>query len=333
MTRPLLPLPLLFLAGLPALAQDDTGPPTAAAEDIPVFALVPLDGAPGTSSRDMEVVVRGLTQELTREGDLAVVSGPTLVDQLTAGKQAELQSARDAFTEGQLMLGEGDADIGLAFLSESIKAHGRAGSPVVRREEMANAAFILARALLEVGRDDDARDALTRALRLLPDYLDTQTEAADPALRTLAKQVEADLSGRPPRRLSPRGARTLAQDLQVDGILHGVVLADGTLRLTVFRDGEAVHVQTVPGPFDAPRLGDPFYAELATPLRLACLGRPLPEAPGPVPPPPSRARGTGIALAITGTILAAGAATAAVIAVQQREGPQESWELDVNVVR
>lgn len=326
---------LLTLLAPPALAQEPT-------DEVLVVAIVPLDGAPGTSSRDMAVVVRGLADAIGRDGRVVVVSGEALVGRLTAAKQSGIQEARDAFAEGQLLLEEGDPDIGLAFLAEAVDAHDRAASAVVRREEMADAAFVLARALVEVGQEDAARDALTRALRLLPDYLDTQTEASDPRLRVLAQQIEASLATRPPRRLSLRGASALAVDLQVDRIVHGVVMADGQLELRLFRDGEVTHTEVRPGPFYARRLGDSWYAELGKPLVDAAIGVPVagprrvespPAVPTPPPTTPRRRSGAAVALGVTGAVLVAGAATAAVIATRPGGPAPDGWELQVNLVR
>lgn len=321
--------------------------PAHAQQDAPIVAVVPLDGAPGTSSRDMGVVVRGLTEALRADGRVRVVSGAALVERLTAGKAATLQEARDAFAEGQLLLKEGDPDIGLAFLAEAVSAHGRAGSPVVRREEMADAAFILAKALIEIHDTEGARRALTQSLRLLPDYLDTQTEALDPALRSLALEVERELAARPPRRISADGAQALAQDLQVDRVLHGVVLADGQLSLVLFDGREAVHTEVRPGPFRARRLEDPWYRDLALPLADAALGLeprqtftpdPPPD-PGPAPTPPTPpapeddgrgGRGGRIALGVAAVLIVGAAATGGTLYALERRGPpQDAWELQV----
>jgi len=348
----LLTAAVLLLVPATARAQDDEAPP----EEPLVVAIIPLDGAPGTSSRDMRVVVRGLADALTQDGRVTVVSDEALVARLTQGKAQTLQEARDAFAEGQLLLKEGDPDIGLAFLAEAVAAHGRAGSPVVRREEMADAAFILAKALLAVDDRDGARAALTQALRLLPDYLDTQTEAADPDLRALALEVEATLSRRPPRRLSAAGAQALARDIQVDRVVHGVVLSDGTLSLTVYDSGEAVHEVKRPGPFRARRLQDPWYDQIALPLADAALGlepRDLDPAvvldPGPEPDPgtadptptpdpatptspdrPRGRRGGRVALAIAAVVVVGAAATGGTLYALERRGePQDAWDLQI----
>ena len=336
----------VIVAVIPASAQDT--PP-----DAPLVAIIPLDGAPGTSSRDMRVVVRGLAEALIEDGRVQVVSGDDLVERLTEGKAQTLQEARDAFAEGQLLMREGDPDIGLAFLAESVAAHGRAGSPVVRREEMADAAFILAKALLAVEDHEAARNALVQALRLLPDYLDTQTEAADPALRELALEIEAELSRRPPRRLSAAGADALAGDIQVDEVIHGVVLADGTVLLTVYRNGEAVHELRRPGPFRARRLEDPWYDQVARPLADAALGLeprdldptvvteapdptpdpvdPDPVDPDPVAPDPApRGKGARIGLAIAAVAVVGAAATGGTLYTLDRRGePQDAWDLQI----
>lgn len=331
---------LALLCCAPALAGETVGAPVAAepVEAPPIVSIVPLDGPPGTSSRDMSVVVRGLAAAMGREGRVVVVSGASLVDRLTTGKQRQLQEARDAFSEGQLMMQEGDPDIGMAFLAEAVSAHERAGSAVARREEMADAAFILAKALLAVGREEEARSALTRALRLLPDYLDTQTEAADPTLRALARQVETDLLERPPQRLSAAGAAALGADLQTDRIVHGYV-RDGKLVLSVF-DGSS-RLWTGAWPFEARRVGDPWYDDVAAEIIAASLGEPSPaDAPPPAPPPESPVpappdeggnRGVGLALGVTAGVLAVGAATTAVALTRPRQAPPDAWELRVRI--
>jgi tetratricopeptide (TPR) repeat protein len=189
---------LLVLTAIPARAEE----PRPA-----VIVVVPLDGAPGTSSRDLEVVARGLAEAMAAEPDLLVVSGPALVGRITALKQRALQEARDATSEGALLLVEGSPDLGIAFLEEAVAAHDRAGSAVVRRDEMADAAFALAKAWLQTGRDDEAAGVLTLALRLSPDYLDIHPDQVDPRLRALARRVEATLAERPPRRLSSDGGK------------------------------------------------------------------------------------------------------------------------------
>lgn len=332
------------LLGAVGAWADDSG--ATSDEDRPlIVAVLPLDGAPGTSSRDMGVVIRGLADAMGRDGRVIVVSGDALVERLTTGKAAQLQEARDAFAEGQLLLSEGDPDIGLAFLAEAVAGHGRAGSAVVRREEMADAAFILAKALLAVGDDTAARAALTDALRLLPDYLDTQSEAADPALRALALQVESDLALRPPRRLSSDGAVVLAKDLQADRVVHGFVVEDGTLSLSVFDGATVAHTETRPGPFQARRLGDPWYAALASPLIDGALGVPPPPPPDPdpvtpLPPPqpvpnPGGSRRAGrVALGVLAGVAVVGAATGGTLyAMQRSRGPTDAWELGVVLVR
>lgn len=314
------------------------------AVDPAFFAVVPLDGPPGTSSRDMQVVARGVAEALAADPRVSVVHGDALVRRLTAGKQREIQEARDAFQEGTLLLREGDPDIGLAFLAESLAAHDRAGSAVVRREEMADVAFSLAEALLAVDRDAEARDALAQALRLLPDYLDVRATQVQAELRDLARDIEVELLARPPRVLSAEGARSLAADLQVDHVVHGVVAADGQLTLHLYRpNGDRVHAETRPGPFLARRLGDPWYTSVADRLRAAGLGEPLPPAPDvPMPPPdpvlppspppvPERRRtGPAAALGVTAGVLAAGAATAAVLLTRPVD-PQDAWTLQITV--
>lgn len=327
-------------------------PAGAAEPGAPVVAVVPLDGAPGTSSRDMRVVVRGLAEALRRDDRVTVVSGEDLVERLTEGKAATLQEARDAFTEGLLLLKEGDPDIGLSFLAEAVAAHGRAGSPVVRREEMADAAFILAKALLAVGDREGARDALSQALRLLPDYLDTQTEAAEADLRALALEVEKELSSKPPRRLSATGAAALAQDIQVDRVVHGVVMADGSVSFTLFRAETPVHSEQRGGPFRARRLEDAWYPGLALPLADAALGleprktepepgslAPPPQTPPPVVPAPPVPDGRGkrggrVGLAVAAIVVVGAAATGGTLYALQRRGePQDAWDLQVVIMK
>ncbi|MFT7520136.1 MAG: hypothetical protein ACI9MC_002280 [Kiritimatiellia bacterium] len=325
------------------------GSPAYGGEEIDVVALVPLDGAPGTSSRDMSVVTAGLARAMGRDGRLVVVAGEGLVQRLTADRVTQLQEARNAFDEGRTMLAEGDPDLGLGFLYEAVAAHERAGSPVVRREEMADAAFVLANALLDTDQTVEAQKMLARSLRLLPDYLDTQIEANHPRLRSLAEAVEAELSSRPPRRLSSTGALALAQDLNVDHVIHGVVLADGSLKLTVWSSGEARYTLSRPGPFRAPRLSDPSFGEMAGVLVAACLGEEIPELstvepspevpvtppPPPPPQPPAAPRKKGGAL-VAGLItasLAAGGAAAAYVVVRQRGPAPEAWQLQLHLVR
>ncbi|MFK7929473.1 MAG: hypothetical protein AB8H79_14855 [Myxococcota bacterium] len=332
MMRAILAL-VLLLGSTVARAQDDAAPL--------IVAILPLDGAPGTSSRDMKVFVRGLADAIGRDGRVVVVSGDALVDRLTEGKAAQLLEARDAFTEGQLLLSEGDPDIGLAFLAESVAGHRRAGSAVVRREEMADAAFILAKALLAVGDEDGAKAALTDAIRLLPDYLDTQNEAADPVLRGLALGVEADLLKKPPRRLSAAGAAALASDLQVDRVIHGFVVADGNLSISIFhKDQVQETLRAAPSALTL-RLGDPLYGALGAPLVDAALGvappvvTPIPPVapiavPPSVPPVPRSGRAGRVALGLLIGAVAVGAATGGTLyAVQRRGGPTEAWQLDI----
>lgn len=321
MTR-LLPLLLCLLAAT-AWADDD---------EPPTVAIVPLDGAPGTSSRDLDVVARGLAEAMARSGELVVVSGSSLVDRLTELKQQALQEARDATSEGALLLAEGDPDIGIAFLEAAVDAHERAASAVVRRDEMADAAFALARAWLETGREEQAASVLALALRLVPDYLDVQPEEVGPALRALARRVEDDLATQPPRRLSAGGARSLQADLQVDQVVHGFVLSDGSLTLLLYdAEGSSSASSRLEGPFAAPRLGDPRYDELAIPLVDAALGR---QSAAPVAPPAPRRSGRAAATAgIAVGLLAIGGATAAVLATRPSRAPVDGWALQVRIVR
>ena len=131
-------------------------------------------------------------------------------------------------------------------------------------------------------RDNEARAALSQALRLLPDYLDVRNTTANAELRTLARDIEAELLTRPPRILSSEGARILASDLQVDWVVHGHVQNDGTLVFQVYKaDGERVHTESRPPPFEARRVGDPWYDLLAARVCAAAFGRPLPPLPEP----------------------------------------------------
>lgn len=319
----LLPL-LLCLLLAPAWASDNDAPPT--------VAIVPLDGAPGTSSRDLDVVARGLAEAMARSGELVVVSGSSLVDRLTEIKQQTLQEARDATSEGALLLAEGDPDIGIAFLEAAVDAHERAASAVVRRDEMADAAFALARAWLETGRQEQAASVLALALRLVPDYLDVQPEDVGPSLRALARRVEVDLATKPPRRLSTGGARSLQDDLQVDQVVHGFVLSDGSLTLLLYdAKGSPRASSQLEGPFAAPRLGDERYDQLAIPLLDAALGR---ESTAPVaPPPPRRSRRTAATAGVAIGLLAIGGATAAILATRPSREPVDGWALQVRIVR
>lgn len=311
---------LLALVAVPALAEEP--PPT-------VIAVVPLDGAPGTSSRDLEVVARGLAEAMAADPDLLVVSGPALVGRITTLKQRALQEARDATSEGALLLVEGAPDIGIAFLEEAVAAHDRAGSAVVRRDEMADAAFALAKAWLQTGRDDEAAGVLELALRLSPDYLDIHPDQVDPRLRALARRVETSLADRQPRRLSADGARALAADLDADRIAHGFVLADGSMTIILHgADGAEVAAVRAAGPFAAPRLGDPRYRELTAPLIDAALGRPT--AP---PPPPARRKGRATAAILVTTAVLAGAGGAAAWAVTRPAGPpRDGWQLQIRLI-
>jgi len=300
------------------------------AQETPTAIVVPLDGAPGTSSRDLEVVARGIAQSLGESNEIVVVSGAGLVGRLTTLKQQALQQARDATSEGTLLLSEGDPDIGIAFLEEAVAAHDRAGSAVVRREEMADASFALAKAWLQTGREEQAAEVLELALRLVPDYLDVNPDQVDPALRALARRVEGRLMERPPRRLSAAGAQALAADLGGDRLVHGFVLNDGSLTLVVYdAQGQELAVARAAGPFSAPRLGDPRYAELARPLADAILGRETEPAP---PPPPARRRRGGLIAAISVGILGGGAATAAILAARAARDPDQAWALQIRII-
>ncbi|TVQ87351.1 MAG: hypothetical protein EA397_18715 [Deltaproteobacteria bacterium] len=299
-----------------------------------VVAIVPLDGVPGTSFRDLEVFVRGLAEAMAVEPQLSVVSGSELVNRLTEGNQRSLLEARDAMTEGVLLLAEGDPDIGISFLEEAVAAHDRAGSAVARREEMADSAFALAKAWLETGKRSEAAEVLALALRLVPDYLDVHPDAIDADLRELAREVEVSLFDRPPRRLSRSGAQKLGDDLQADRLIHGLVQPRGDLSLSLYDpQGNPITTVVQPGPFQAPRLGDPKYESLARPLVAAALGQPHPTIPDEPPPPEKRKRGGAIALGVTLGLVAAGLTTAGILYGQTLQPPKEAWQLQVRVVR
>lgn len=301
-----------------------------------VVAIVPLDGVPGTSFRDLEVVVRGLAEVMSKEPELAIVSGSELVNRLTEGNQRALLEARDAMTEGMILLTEGDPDIGIAFLEEAVAAHDRAGSAVARREEMADSAFALAKAWHDTGKRDEAATVLELALRLVPDYLDVNPDGVDPALRELAREVEASLFDRPPRRLSRTGAQKLGDTLQADRLIHGLVQPGGDLSLTIYDpQGDEIATTVRPGPFAAPRLGDPRYQEMARPLINAALGI---ATPPPLPPPSEKdpkpkKRGTKVALGITMGAVAAGAVAAGYLIHQSQLPDKPAWDLQVRLVR
>lgn len=322
------------------------------AGELPSVALLPLDAAPETSSQGLQTVVRGIAGALQRDGRVLPLYDTDLAVRVGDDRDDELRAARDAFSEGRRMLSQGDPDVALPFLEQAVQAHEQAGSEIARRNDAADAHYTFARALAAVGDSDRAEAELMRAIRLVPDYMATRADATDQTLEALAFNAMQTLRDKPPRRLSGDGAAALARELDVDYLVHGVVHADGTLELVVAEGANRLYVVERPGPFAAPAVGDPWYADMAAQITAACLDLPIPPAkvlrpmtgdaaPTDRTPPPdgddttrARTRSRGpIWLAWTGGgVLAAGTAAAVVwLSLPEPEAePEPTWSLTVS---
>lgn len=262
----------------------------AVARDLPPLAVVPLDATPGTRYADLERTVRGIVAAVQSEGGVVPLYDLELAARLGETSEERLKTARASLAEGRRMLNEGDADIALAFLEEAVQAHKDSGSDVVRRPELADAYYTLARARLATYDNDGARSDVRRAIQLIPDYMDTRADAVNPEILALAADAAATLADRPPRKLSPDGADALSTQLGVECIAHGSVAANGALSLTVQHGREVRFVVERPGPFLPPSVGDKWYTGIAQQMVAACLGEPVPLWEPPrvatiVPPP------------------------------------------------
>lgn len=319
----------------------------ALAQELPTIALLPLDAVPRTSSSDLSITVRGVAGAIQAEGGLVPVYDVDLASRLTR-QEERLRAARDALAEGRRLIAEKDAEVALAFLQEAVDAHRDAESEVVRRGEAADAHYTLARALLATYDRDAARAEIRRAILLVPDYMTVRADAVNGEIAKLAAEAERSLVDRPPRRLTNDGAGALAADLGVDYLVHGAVMADGSLSLVVQQGTVALYEVRRPGPFAPPAVGDPWYDGIARQIVAAALREPVPIDPAdtgppdpggeavvtdPVAPPidPPRRRGGWLVWTGAGAI-AAGAAGAVVYVVSAPDppAPEPSWTLTVN---
>ncbi len=300
-----------------------------------VVALLPMDGVPGTDGEAMERFVAGLSSAVAHDGRVSPLMGVALQSRLTEGQEERLGEARDALRKGEELLRDGEADIAVPFLEESIRAHLDSGSAVVRREELARAHATLARALVLQGDEPGARGQLAEAIRLVPDF-------ELPALPALAEAAREQLRTRPPRQLSSDGAVVLAVDLAVAFLAHGAVMEDGSVELVVFEGPEPLHRAHRPGPFAPPLVGDPWYAQLSDEVVAAALHLPVPrpvstevappqqEDPLLLAPRPAPRRGQWVLWTATGVVVA-GAGAALFLVEPEATQPEPTWTLEVQV--
>lgn len=314
-------------------------------------ALIPPEAAVGTSSADLELLMRGIGGALRGDRRLDPLYDTDLASRLSEGREERLKEARDALAEGRRMLDTQDADIAMMFLEEAVAAHDDVGSPVARRAEAADAHYALARAYLALADLDQADAHLAETLRLVPDYLETRASITDPSVAASVQRALAIRKDKPPLRLSEAGAASLGVDLLASFLVHGVVDAAGELRLTIYEGPAAVHTLTRFAPFDPPPPGDDWYALIAEQIVAACLHKSIPADPKPpltvselpespgnaVPTPtvvsaePERPRKKGAwAIAVVGAVLVGGGVGAAVALTTPAPGePSPVWTLTV----
>lgn len=244
----------------------------------PELALLPLDALPGASTVELQAMIAALDDALRADGRTRPISGDALTARVEPGHR--LDEARRAAKEGAALLQEGDADLAIVFLEESIQHHRELASEVVRRDEIADVWFALGRASLAVGDRDRARTELGRAIAVWPDFEETRAGALDADTRGLLAEAGARLRGRSPVRTSPTAASKLSSRLGTTWVVYGGVTDDGLVLFVQKASALPVVVRRA-GPITASPV---TWTAVASDVVAATLPAPAPKATVPAPP-------------------------------------------------
>ena len=253
----------------------------------PELALLPLDAPPGTSTAELASMIQALDDALRAEGHTTPISGEALAARGDPGRR--LDEARKAAKEGFSLLKEGDADLAIVFLDESIRHHREIASDVVRRDEMADVWFGLGRAALALGDRDRARTELGRAIAVWPDFEETRTGPLDADTRSLISEAGARLRARSPIRTTPTAASRLSSRLGVGWVVYGGLTDEGLLLYVQSGSAAPATVRRAgpitPSPVTWTAVAADVIAAMSAPPVAAPPAPAVPPDPAPPPAP------------------------------------------------
>lgn len=241
------------------------------ARAVPTIAVLDLDGY-GVSYDSVQVMSQGVRDGFLEVGDFDPISGYQIADLMAAGFEEDLKNSRSLLAEARLDADSGNVSTALRKLDQVLAMHERARSWVGRRPELADAHYFTAVALARAGRNSEALDHLKEVLYLYPAYEVSRAVSPTPAIRSLFDQANREITAAGPRNLPGTLVSAVGKQIGTTNVVHGYVLADGTLCLRMYRDGTVV--SEVKGRLAEIPLqpGDPNYAEIATRLTAGGSG-------------------------------------------------------------
>lgn len=300
---------------------------------------------PEVAAEDAAAAAEALRAALLASGVHDPMSGPDIADGVSAGREAQLRSARARYAEARRLYEEGQPGLAHLALVEAVDGLVAARSAVGRREELADAWYLDGLCALDLGDTVGARKDFAAALRLVPDYDRTRLAEAPSAVAPLFRAARQQVRTEAPPLPAREEIAAMATRLHVDFVVVGVVDADGQLALQVHDEAgtEVGELRARLGSLP-PRATDPALGDLARKLEKAfepaLRSSPPPRAAAPVEAevseegPPSIATRWWFWLAILG--LAGGAGAAVALSLDPAEPgttttTPDSWSIHVEL--
>ncbi len=254
------------------------GAPASAAE----VAVLDFDGY-GVAFDDVVFASQGFRDAVLEEGSLSPLDEFDLSNRMSSGMESQLSEARRMFSQARQNLDKGATSTARRTLLEVITLHEEAGSPIVRRPEMADVHYFTGVALLREGRSTEAREHFREALILYPGYMDNRAPQMSSSERSNLERAASELALEDRRVMETGDTQTIANRLGAAYIVVGYIDSNGTLMARMVQDGQIVTdlQQTVT---DLPPYpGDPVYGDMVREMLTAAGRTPSPSAILPTP--------------------------------------------------
>jgi hypothetical protein len=237
---------------------------TSGVVEASTVAVLDFDGY-GVSFDDAALVSQGLRDAFLETG-WQPLSDFDIVDRLSTGHEADVSSARRMVSGARQALDRGQASTALSKLRQAKKLHELAGSAVARRPEMADIAFFMGKAYLQLGRRGDARKVLVECLFLFPGYPDHRAPPMGSGLKSVFAEAQKAKDSESRRIMSSAEAANFQERLGVDAVVLGYLAADGTVFVRLNRGttiaAEVTKIASEVPPFP----GEPIYGQIIAEL-------------------------------------------------------------------
>lgn len=240
----------------------------------------------GVEYADAITATEGVRAALMQSGALDVVSGGDVADGVSAAEESDLRAARAHVDEARRLIAMGAWSDAAEAARAAIVEHRAAYAQIGRREELADATYLLGVASLELGADDAADAAFGALAALYPGYADARAPQASPVARARMRAADAEAV---PTRI-PRAEVAYVRDaVHADWVVTGTVERTGEVVARIWgpaaEAGDARLVAEVHGnfvPVPAPERSD-AYERVARGIEAAAVAR-GPVTPRPVEP-------------------------------------------------